>query len=389
MKKSFLVCAAASILLATTNKVISQTTVPDFINPRTTAVPFLRIAGDARSSGMGDLGLATTPDANSALWNLAKTPFAKSKAGLAFTYTPWLRDLGINDIYLATLAGYNKSADGQSAFGGSIRYFSLGNIQFTDNNGTNLQTYRPTEIAYHAGYARKLSERLSLSVAFKYIYSNLISGGIGGTVYSPGSTIAGDIGLYYDGTKSEKNGGGFAWGLTLSNLGGKIGYTGDDAKRDFIPANLGFGFNYNYVIDESNKLNLGLDLNKLLVPAPPTLDGDTAKYNTNLAEYRTGSVLSSWGKSFGDGGGFVSSMNFSLGAEYSYADQLFVRAGYFTESKIEGDRSFATMGVGIKYNVMTFNFSYLVASGQGTTRNPLSNTLRFGLTFDLDGDESK
>lgn len=393
MKKRVLLFGVITSVFAA--NVFGQTTVSETINPRTTAVPFLRIAADARASGMGDAGIATTPDANSTFWNMAKVPFAPNRGGIGLTYTPWLKALGLSDIYIATLGGYLKLNDGVSAIGGSIRYFSLGSIQFTNDVGQSLNyQFRPRETAFDFGYARKLTDRLSLGVALRYISSNLTGDFTqGGTAYKPGRTIAGDISLYYDGV-TERNGGGFAWGLTLTNLGGKMGYTNDNTNKDYIPANLGFGFNYAYPIDDANKLSFTIDINKLLVPAPPLLDqynGDSAAYYAALAQYRTQSVTSSWFKSFSDGGGFFKSLQYSLGAEYSYGDQFFVRAGYFSENKIEGGRSYFTAGAGIRYNVMDFNFSYLIPTGSNTASgvSPLANTIRFGVSFNLDPDEAK
>lgn len=389
-KRVLFIGVATSLCSLFTNKAQSQLS-ENTTNPRTTAVPFLRIAADARASGMGDVGIATTPDASSSFWNLAKAPFAKSNTGISLTYTPWLRALGVSDIYLATLGFNHKLNDGQSAIGGSVRYFSLGNMQFRDGNALLIREFRPRETAFDFGYARKLSERLSLAVALRYINSNLTGDySQSGTTYKAGSAISGDISLYYDGV-TEKNGAGFAWGFSLSNLGSKIGYTNDNTNKDYIPANLGFGFNYTYPMDDVNKINFAFDINKLLVPAPPVATGDTTIDAEALKQYRSQSVISSWGKSFSDGGGFMKSLQISLGAEYSYNDQFFVRAGYFSETSIEGGRKYFTAGAGIQYNVMNFNFSYLIPSGSttGSGTSPLANTVRLGITFDLDPDESK
>ena len=385
MKRSILFFSVATLSILCAKKVDAQSS--DY-SPRTTAVPFLRIAADARSSGMGDMGIATTPDANSSFWNLAKSPFSENKTSIGFTYSPWLKALGLSDVYLATLGFNSKLNDGESAIGGSIRYFSLGSIQFTDAAGNSLNQFRPREMAFDFGYARKLGDRLSLGVALRYINSNLASGTFNGTTYKAGNAIAGDISLYYNGV-TEKSGGGFAWGVALSNLGSKIGYTNENQNKDYLPANLGVGFRYTYAIDETNKLNLGIDVNKLMVPAPPVSTGSDYDDSLNLAAYRSSSVISSWGKSFSDGAGFAKSLQFSLGAEYSYNDQFFVRLGYFGESQIEGNRKYVTAGVGIKYNVMNFNFSYLIPSGSGISQSPLANTIRFGISFDLDPEESK
>ena len=350
------------------------------INVVTSAVPFLRITPDARSGGMGDAGIATSPDANSNFSNLAKTPFNSSKYGLAINYVPWLRDLAVNDVYLASLAGFYK-IDDEQAISASLRYFSLGSIQFTDNNGNDLQTYRPREFAFDAGYSRKLSSKLGLAVALRYINSNLASGNLNGVNYKSGSSVAGDLHLYHHGAK--ENGEGFNWGVTLSNLGAKISYTSDATQKDFIPANLGIGGDYTKVFDEDNKITFALDLHKLLVPTPPAM-GDSA----GIAKYHNKGVVSSWVTSFGDAPGGISEeiqeVNAALGLEYWYNNQFAFRAGYFYENPSKGNRKFFSVGAGLKYNVFGLNFAYLFPSGSGTTRNPLSNTYRFGLVFDFD-----
>ena len=355
------------------------------INVVTTAVPFLRISPDARAGGMGDVGIATSADANSTFFNLAKTPFATSKSAIAATYTPWLKDLGLNDVYLASLAGYYK-LDDEQAISAGIRYFSLGNIQFTDFAGNELGSYRPREFSFEAGYSRKLSEKLGLGVTLKYINSSLAKGSVGGNSYKAGNTVAGDISLFHNGLTEA--GEGFNYGVVLSNLGGKIAYTSDANNKDYIPANLGIGVSYTKVFDETSKLTVGLDLNKLLVPTPPNATGVEADDSASVAEYRDRGVMSSWFKSFGDAGGFgneLKEVTAGIGAEYSYNDQFMVRAGYFYEDKLKGNRKYFTVGAGLKYNVFGLNFSYLVPSGNGVNRNPLSNTLRFSLLFDLDG----
>jgi len=354
------------------------------LNVVTSAVPFLRISPDARAGGMGDVGIATNPDANSMFWNLAKTPFAKAKSGLSLTYTPWLKDLGLNDVYLASMAGYYK-IDDQQAVSGSLRYFSLGNITFTDFSGNELNSFRPRELGFDVGYTRKLNEKLSIGVAGRYIYSNLVGGAAGttnGTTYKAGTSVAADFSIYKDG--SGKDGEGLSWGVVLSNLGTKIGYTNDAQGKDYIPANLGVGFAYTTIPDESNRITFAIDINKLLVPAPPIATGDFSTDSLNLSEYRNKSVFNSWFSSFGGGGG-LKKLQVSLGAEYVYNEQFAVRAGYFYEDASQGNRKYFTFGAGLKYNVIGINLSYLVPSGNGVTRNPLSNTLRFGLTFDLDG----
>lgn len=351
------------------------------INVVTTAVPFLRISPDARSGGMGDIGVATSPDASASFWNLGKVAFNESKGGMVATYTPWLKDL-VNDVYLASLAGYYKFDDNQ-AFSASLRYFSLGNIQFTDNLGNDLQSFRPREFGVDVGYSRKLSDKAGIGVGLKYINSNLAGGfSSGSTTYKTGSAVAGDIGFYYDG--KDQAGDGWAFGMALTNLGSKIDYTTNATQKDFIPANMGLGTSYTKNFNEQNKVSFGLDINKLLVPTPPDV-GDSA----GLADYRSKSVISSWFSSFGDApGGFkeeLKEFQVSLGAEYWYNNQFALRLGYFYEDKTKGDRRYFTTGIGLKYNVFGLNFSYLLPSGSGVNRNPLSNTLRFSVVFDFDG----
>jgi hypothetical protein len=380
MKKVILKLTALMMLIGATVSVNAQTA--NSINVVTTAVPFLRISPDARSGGMGDVGIATIPDANSIFWNLSKIPFAKSNSAIALTYTPWLKGLDLNDVYLVSGAGYYQ-LDDQQAISGSLRYFSLGNIQFTDNLGNDLQTYRPREFAVDAGYSRKLSDRLGLGIALRYINSNLASGqSASGSTYKTGTSVAGDISIFNDGSEGGSVS-GLNWGVAITNLGSKIGYTNDATEKDFIPANLGVGVAYVDVFDETNKVTFGLDINKLLVPTPPAI-GDSA----GLANYHNKGVVSSWFSSFGDApGGFseeLKEFQISVGAEYTYMDQFSFRAGYFYENPTKGDRKYFSIGAGLNYNMFGLNFSYLIPSGNGINRNPLSNTLRFSLIFNLD-----
>ncbi len=356
------------------------------INVVTSAVPFLRISPDARSGGMGDVGIATAPDANSSFANIARTPFSTNKLGVAINYTPWLRDLGVNDVFLASLAGFYK-IDDQSAISASLRYFKLGSIQFTDASGMDLQQYNPREFAVDLGYSRKLSNKFGLGIAIRYINSNLASGNFGGQNYKAGSSVAGDLHLYHHGVK--ENGQGLNWGITLSNLGSKISYSSDATQKDYIPANLGIGVAYTKVFDEANKITFALDLNKLLVPTPPVLTNgaNPAADSADLRKYRNQSVASSWIKSFGDADGHlneeIQEINIAVGAEYWYNNQFGFRAGYFYENPQKGNRKYFTVGAGIRYSVAALNFSYIFPTGSGVTRIPLSNTYRFGLVFDM------
>ncbi|MBC7848521.1 MAG: type IX secretion system outer membrane channel protein PorV, partial [Chitinophagaceae bacterium] len=289
MKRLIVKLSALLLLIAGTNTAFSQT---DTINVVTTAVPFLRISPDARAGGMGDLGMATSADANSGFYNLAKTPFATNNVSFGLTYTPWLKDLGLNDVYLLALGGYYKLDELQAVSGG-IRYFSLGNIQFTDQNGTDFGEGRPREFGIDFGYSRKLSDRIGLGIALRYINSNLAGGQtINGTNYKAGNAVAGDLSFFYTGLR--ENGSGWNFGAAITNLGSKIGYTNDATQKDYIPTNLGFGTMYTAVVDENNKISFGVDAHKLLVPTPPKFTGDISTDSAAIADYRNKGVVGSW-----------------------------------------------------------------------------------------------
>ena|SRR5450432_78497 len=392
-KKTFKLIATL-VLISGSTALKAQTNSGNTINVVTTAVPFLRISPDARGGGMGETGIATSPDVNSGFWNLAKTSFNESRGGIGVTYTPWLRKLQLNDVYLATLAGYYK-LDEFSAITASMRYFSLGNIQFTDNSGQDLGQFRPREFSFDAGYTRKLSDKLGLGLALRYIHSNLASGAAGtsGTTYKAGNAVAADISLYYHGLNTV--GEGWNLGLTLTNLGSKIGYTNDATQKDFIPANLGLGAAHTWVFDESNKFTVALDVNKLLVPTPPNYSSYSsdsagqAQAQAAQADYRSKSSINGWFNSFSAPGGFSETLRefqISGGMEYTYMDQFSLRGGYFYEDKLKGNRKYFTLGAGLKYNVFGLNVSYIIPSGSGINQNPLSSTLRFSLIFDLDNE---
>ena len=368
------IIATTSIL---SSKAVAQT---DSINIVSTAVPFLRISPDARAGGMGDVAIATSADANASFWNISKVNFAKRRSSLAVNYTPWLKDLGLNDVYLATVAGYHQ-LDEVQAVTGSLRFFSLGNIQLTDYSGNLLNSVKPSEFAIDAGYTRMLNSKMSVGVVLRYINSRLVVGDVGtGVLYKAGNAVAADVSVYHDGTDEGE---GLRWGVVLSNLGSKIGYTNDAKNKDFIPANFGAGVSYTKDVDGSNKITFALDMNKLLVPAAPTATGVYSVDSANLSEYRTGGVVASWLKSFSDGTGVAKSMQFSAGVEYAYNEQFFVRAGYFYENRNRGNRKYATVGAGFKLDFMDINLSYLVPAGAGITRNPLSNTMRLGVAFKI------
>ena len=354
-------------------------------NTINTAVPFLRITPDARSGAMGDVGVAISPDASSIYNNLSKLPFAEKNGGIAVTYTPWLKEL-VNDVFLATLSGYTK-LDEQQAISASLRYFSLGTINFTDMTGQPTGDFRPREFALDAGYARKLTDNFSIGLTGRYIYSNLAGGQSNGDVpIKPGKAFAADLSGFYtkdfekdDGLINKLN-----IGMAISNIGTKISYTSSAQNKDFLPTNLSLGTAYTIALDESNELTFALDINKLLVPTPDS-SGD----------YKEKGTLEGIFSSFGDApGGLKEEMQelmYSVGMEYWYNQQFAVRAGYFNENKNKGNRKYFTAGIGVKYDIFGLNFSYLVPSGSGIQRNPLSNTLRFTLIFDLGtgSDESR
>jgi hypothetical protein len=383
------ICALTG--LAVSQKSFSQgTTLDGRVGTISTAVPFLRISPDARSGAMGDVGIAISPDANAQYWNVAKLAASPKDMGFSITYTPWLKDL-VPDVFLGYLAGYKKFGEGDNqAISASLRYFNLGDINYTNDQGTSTGTGKPRELAFDIGYSRRFSPYLSLGVNLRYINSNIAAGAVetGGTTYSPASAFGADVGVYYSKTKdiSEDRSSTLSLGAVLSNVGSKISYS--QTQQDFIPTNLGIGAAYTYKVDMYNKVTFALDLNKSLTPAPiekiSIVNGDT----TVRWEIPNQGVVSGIANSFVKAPpGYGTTI--SLGAEYWYQDQFAVRAGYFYENKNNGDRQYFTCGLGVKYNVFGLNFSYLVPSGSGIARNPLSNTLRFSLLFDFDKLTSK
>ncbi len=370
--------------------VLAQKNINGQVNTITTGVPFLRISPDARAGAMGDVGIATSPDPNAQYWNVGKTPFAEKKFGLSLTYTPWLRDL-VPDISLAYVSGYLKfGKEDRQALSASLRYFSLGDINFTDANAQPIGTGKPREYAIDLGYSRRLSDYLSAGVSLRYVYSALLTG-ISNTStasYKPGKTVAADLGLFYSKKNeiTEYKSNTLNAGLAITNLGGKISYDATGTRRDFLPINLGLGVAYNMHVDEYNQFTIALDVNKLLVPTP--IDSSTEPGVTKYYIPTNKSVTSAVFGSFGDAqGGFseeLREIQISVGAEYWYQNQFALRAGYFYEDKTKGDRKYFTLGVGVRYKVFQLNGSYLVPSGNGITRNPLSNTFRFSLMFEFD-----
>jgi hypothetical protein len=360
--------AVANLLLISALQLQAQDGTNSAINITTTAVPFLRISPDARSGGMGDAGIALSPDANSVFYNQAKIPFAKNKTAVGATYTPWLKEVADN-MYLATLAGFHQ-LDELQAVSASLRYFNAGDIPIIDYNGNKLQTAKPRELAFDLGYSRKLSDKIGIGAAVRYISSKLATGNVNGTNYKSGHAVAADLSLFYNG--QAYNSKGWTAGLSLSNLGGKIGYTDDADNKDFLPANLGIGATYTEVWNEDNKMTFALQADKLLVPKVP----ESAEA---MPAYRDKSTVGSWFSSFDN-----DAMQLAFGAEYGFKQQLFLRLGYNSKSYSYGNWQYITAGAGVKFSMAMLNFSYLVPTGDKATRNPLSNTVRLGLVFGWD-----
>jgi hypothetical protein len=365
------------------------------LNPITTSVPFLLIAPDSRGGAMGDAGVATSPDATSMHWNASKLAFIEKKSGIAVAYTPWLRTL-VPDISLAYLSGFYRISK-KGTIGSSLRYFSLGKIDFTNETGQSLGTRTPNELAYDIGYAHQLSKKFSGAFSLRYIFSNL-TGGIDPQAKAA-STVAADLSGYYkNNIKISDKKGEFSVGLNISNLGGKVKYT-DSGKRNFIPMNMKLGTALKIDIDEYNSIAFAFDLNKLLVPTLPTYlqstkGGDSLNSEgTKIIEAGMDpnvAVAQAVFQSFRDApGGFreeLQEINLSGGIEYWYAKQFALRTGYFYEAPNKGARRYFTIGAGLKYNIFNLDFSYLISA---TRNNPLDNTLRFTLSFNFDDIKAK
>ena len=362
----------------------------DDLNTITTAVPFLSITPDSRAGAMGESGVATSPDLYSIFWNASKLAFMEDNSGFSISYTPWLSQL-VPDISLAYLTGYSKINE-TSAWSASMRYFSLGNIQFTDETGENLGSYDPNEFAVNIGYGMKLNDNISGGLVMRYLYSNLTGNQyVAGELTEPGNGFAVDLSSYYQSTAREMD--EWALGLNISNIGTKISYSASSDK-DFLPMNLRFGGRYTYIIDEFNKVSASFDVNKLLVPTPPRWATDSTNSpiivdGEQLIEAGMNpdvSVVSAIFQSFGDAPGGITEewreLMYSLGFEYWYNNQFAFRGGYFHEHNLKGGRKYFTMGAGLKMNVFELDFAYLVTASQNV-RSPLENTMRFTLIFDI------
>lgn len=357
----------------------AQDEIRDQFNPVRTAVTSQSIAPDARAGGMGDVGVATDPDVHSQYWNPAKYPFTISRAGFAINYTPWLRKL-TTGIALLDAAGYIRLGDYQ-ALSASLRYFTLGEVQAEEN-----MSVKPYELGVDVAYSRMLSEKFSAAVALRYIYSD-ISGHYDDSS-EPGSAFAADIAMYYNtyvmmGQRECQ----LAWGLNINNIGSKISY-GDD-RSFFIPTNLRLGLSYMIPLNEYNRISFSADVNKLLVPSMPLQRPDETDedYQQRLEdEYYNKSSISGIFTSFGDSErgfkGEMEELQWSIGAEYVYNEKFVLRAGYHHESKMQGNRKYATVGAGFRMNVLSVDAGYVIATAPS---NPLDQTLRVSLAFDFDG----
>ncbi len=347
------------------------------VNSISTAVPFLLIAPDSRGGAMGDAGVASPPDVNSMHWNPAKYAFVNGEAGFGLAYSPWLKQL-VDDINLAYLTGYKRISDIET-IAGSVRFFSLGDITFTDSQGNDIQQFNPSEFAVDLGYIRQLSDFFSVAIAARYINSNLGSGNFNNTEIQPGNSVAADLAFYYNRDvfigNSDVN---LAYGLHISNIGTKMQY---GTKKDFIPTNLRVGFSPTIRLDDFNQVGFSVDLNKLLVPTQPLRDSTG---NITAGRDPDRSVVSGIFGSFSDApGGFkeeIREVSLSFGAEYVYDQQFALRAGYFYEDPTKGNRQYFTVGAGLRYTTLNFDFAYLIP---GKQQNPLEKTLRFSLLFNV------
>lgn len=362
-------------------------------NPITTGVTSLGIAPDARGASMGDLGAATDPDCYSQFWNPSKYAFAYSKAAVSLSYTPWLRKL-VNDIYLADLAGYIKlGQDDNQAVSASLRYFSLGEVTDYSIGGADaVSTINPYEMAFDIGYSRKLSEKFSMGIVFRYIYSDLCFGASETDQSSGASAFSADISGYYTTYPViGRNECQWSWGWDISNIGSKVNYD-HGANSAFLPTNLRIGTSFTFPLADYHNLSLNLDFNKLLVPAMPRPDDFASdeqgqfEYDKAYQDWQNMSSITGIFKSFSDAPGGMKEefreISYSIGAEYSYNQQFFLRAGYYYQHPMKGNLQYFGIGAGFALNVLRLDASYMLSTAQ---TSPLDQTLRFSLTFDMDG----
>ncbi|MBA7530448.1 hypothetical protein ES705_22655 [subsurface metagenome] len=375
-----LLVVACTLPLISFSQITTGEVTGSEINTIQSVVPFLTIAPDSRSGAMGDVGVATTPDLYSLHWNPAKYAFIDGDGGVGLSYSPWLRNL-VPDINLAYLTGY-KRLDDKQVISGSLLYFSLGNIVFTDYFGHVTRNFNPNEFAVDLAYSRKFAEKFSGAIAFRYIYSNLTGGShVGGTETKPGISFAADVSSYFeDDIQLFDRDSRLAFGIDISNIGSKMTYTADQ-EPDFIPINLRLGSALIIKLDNYNSITFAADINKLLVPTPPIYDSTgIIKGKDPLVSVPVGML-----QSFYDApNGFKEELHeitYSFGIEYWYSQQFAVRAGYFHEHATKGNRKFFTAGLGLRLNIFSLDFAYLIPT---TQNHPLARTLRFSLTFDFD-----
>lgn len=374
----------AIVMMATALSAWAQDDIKNTeFNPVTTGVTSLSITPDARGASMGDLGAATEADVNSQFWNASKYAFAYSRAGVSLSYTPWLRKI-VNDIYLANLSGYYKiGSNDNQAVSTSLRYFSLGEVMATDGEGATLATINPFELSVDVGYSRKLSEKFSMGVVLRYIYSDLGYSDMNtGDQTSSASAFSADLSGYFTTFPIiGRNECQWSLGFNLSNIGSKVSYNkGNDPA--YLPANLKLGTAFTFPLAEGNNLTFALDANKLLVPAKPRLADfdDPMNYDEALETWKNKSSISGIFDSFKDN--FAKRITYSVGAEYDYDQKFFLRGGYYYESKYAGNRQYFGLGAGFALQVIKIDASYMIATAQNS---PLDQTLRFTLSFDMDG----
>ncbi|MBL0128093.1 MAG: type IX secretion system outer membrane channel protein PorV [Flavobacteriales bacterium] len=396
------------------NQLTGQDCRQGVLNTITTAVPFLLISVDSRAGGMGDAGVALSPDANSIHWNPSKLAFAENDGEFSMSYSPWLRNL-VPDMSLAYLSGYKRLANKRSAIGASLRYFNLGSITFTNIDGTTIRDFKPAEFAFDVAFAQQFGDNFSGGVAIRYINSNLTGGiSVQGADSKAGQSVAADVSFYFRKPGIQVGGdreGTFAFGMNISNIGAKMAYT-SSSNKDFIPMNLRIGPSFKLDLDEYNSITFNMDANKLLVPTPPVYypDGriDPVTNERAVISGRNPNVGVAEGifGSFTDAPGVVvqnadstysvlagskwreelREINLAGGFEYWYAEQFAFRTGYFWEHYTKGNRKYFTLGAGVRYSKFSLDMSYLIAN---TQRSPLANTLRFTLGFKFDGKGKK
>lgn len=354
-----------------------------------TGIPILQISPDAIAGALGDAAAAYEPNAYSSHWNNAKIAFAPKEMSITTTYTPWLRKLDpeMNFLYLGAYKRINR----RSAVAASLTYFTLGKIEHRDDQGNSLGTFRPNEFAFDATYSMKLSDYLALGATARCIHSDLTQGlDVEQQTTKAANALAADVGLYFQADIDKRQQAAAA--LTLSNLGSKLSYSDDDTENEFLPANMRLGGRYTYEVDEYNKVNVLLDLNKMLVPTPPIQNEDgtwSGLYTDNADYHQTGSVLGALQSFYDAPGGLKEELHeitLSLGAEYWYSNIFAARMGYFYEHKTKGARQYMTFGVGVRYSRFEFDFSYLLPTTSFST-NPLANTIRISLTLNIEKDK--